>query len=136
MVDLMQHKWTGKWPENRAPLLDSLAINGDLGEKNDSYLHQGESYKASIAAFDLEGDSLKFVWEILPEGDYRFSTGGDKEYKPEPLEGVISVDRGKEIEFKAPDNPGAYRLFVYAYDNVASVAYAERVFFVTQHSIN
>jgi len=136
MVDLMQHKWTGTWPENRAPLLDSLAINGELGEKNDSYLHQGETYQASVSAFDQEGDSLRFVWEVLPEGDYRYSTGGDKEYKPEPLKGLISLDKGKEIEFKAPNNPGAYRLFVYAFDQVESVAYAERVFFVTQHSIN
>ncbi|MEM6802574.1 MAG: glycoside hydrolase family 2 TIM barrel-domain containing protein [Bacteroidota bacterium] len=136
MVDLMQYKWTGSWPENRAPLIDSMAINGDLGERDDAYLHLGEKYHASVKAFDREGDSLKFVWEILPEGNYKYSTGGDKEYKPSPIAGLIEDNKGNEINFKTPQTPGAYRLFVYAFDQVESVAYAERVFYVTENSIN
>ncbi|MEL6255189.1 MAG: glycoside hydrolase family 2 TIM barrel-domain containing protein [Bacteroidota bacterium] len=136
MVDLMQHKWTGKWPENRAPLLDSMMINQDLGERNDTYLHIGDTYEASVSGYDFEGDTLKYVWEIMPEGDYQYSTGGDMEYRPEPIKGLISKMDGNSISFRPPEKPGAYRLFVYAFDQVESVAVADRVFFVTENTIN
>ncbi|MDX1906159.1 MAG: glycoside hydrolase family 2 TIM barrel-domain containing protein [Bacteroidia bacterium] len=130
MVDMMSYLWTGAWPANRAPQLDSLLINGQ-NAFNKVYLHQGQTYEARVFARDPEGDSLTYTWELLPEGDYRTITGGDKEPRPVPITGRFETGADNAVlTFRAPDTTGPYRIFVYVRD-AQGESNANVPFFVT-----
>jgi hypothetical protein len=125
IVDAMHKIWTGNWPENRCPVLDSLRINGKK-IYDQVYLKPGENFKAVVAAHDYEGDSLIYRWEVLPEStDLKW--GGDKESRPETLLHQVGESA---MALKAPQTEGAYRLFVYITDGHNHAATANFPFFV------
>ena len=53
-----------------------------------------------------------------------YIAGGDKEEVPESLEGAIVAAEGSSATVRAPDEPGAYRLFVYVHDGQGSAGHA------------
>ena len=57
-------------------------------------------------------------------------TGGDKEEVPETMTGLLSVANPGSAELRAPDEPGAYRLFVYVYDGNGKAGHANIPFYV------
>ena len=133
VVDEIQNLWTGQYPENRAPQLDSIRLDGKTPFQK-VYLHTGQTYQATIAASDPEGAPLSYQWELLPEAQNLHITGGDAEPKPLPItRGFASVD-GPTLSLTAPAQPGAYRLFVYVRDGQGSVSTANVPFFVTHGS--
>jgi hypothetical protein len=111
-VDAMHYLWTGDWPENRCPSLESFLLDGKTGYDH-IRLKSGEKYQARAVVKDHEGDSLVYRWDILPEST-DLGWGGDYESRPQTLMSK-ELDRGL-IVIDAPKNPGAYRLFVYATD--------------------
>jgi hypothetical protein len=110
-VDAMYKIWNGKWPENRCPTLDSLRINGKKIYDNVT-LKSGEVFTAFAAARDYEGEALTFRWEIMHEST-DLGDGGDYESRPETL---LKTTGEAEMTIEAPQNEGAYRLFVYVND--------------------
>jgi hypothetical protein len=128
-VEVMQHAWTGEWPDNRAPHLNTL-IAGGRTAYGDLRLQPGKRYHASAFATDRDGDALRYVWEVLPENT-DFGYGGQGEEKPQPVPGTVpaAVDR-RRIAFTAPSEPGAYRLFAYVYDGNGHYATANVPFLV------
>jgi hypothetical protein len=126
-VDVMQYVWTGKWPENRVPVMRSLKLDGLTAYEN-IYLTAGKEYKAETEVEDREGDTLSYRWEILKEVDRaKQSDGGD--YEPRP-EAVLDISSEEHIlSFAAPE-PGEYRLFVYASDKHGGAATANIPFIV------
>lgn len=124
-VDAMHKIWTGKWPENRCPTIDSLRINGKKIYDN-VYLSSGQKFKAIASARDYEGDSLKYKWEIMPEST-DLGLGGDRESRPET---ILNIYGNPSIEIEAPAKEGAYRLFVYVEDGKNHSATANFPFYV------
>ncbi|MEZ4825346.1 MAG: glycoside hydrolase family 2 TIM barrel-domain containing protein [Bacteroidia bacterium] len=135
LVEAARYNWTGKWPENRTPVIDSVKLNNRIDSEN-IYLYKRQRYTARVLAQDPEGEPLNFKWEIRPEGKYIKITGGDKEYKPQPIEGLIETIEGGQMSFKAPDETGPYRIFVYISDPQGSTAIADIPFYVTHSSID
>jgi len=127
-VDAMKYIWTGEWPENRCPSLVSFTLDEKTAYEN-TRLISGEKYKARVVATDHENDPITYRWEILPEST-DLGMGGDFESRPETL---LSIEVSEaEIEFEAPVNPGAYRLFVYATDEGGRSATANIPFLVEE----
>jgi hypothetical protein len=125
IVDAMDKIWTGKWPENRCPAIDSLRLNGKK-VYDQVYLKPGENFKVSAVAHDYEGDKLIYRWEIMHEStDLKW--GGDTESRPETLLNKIGKPA---MKLKAPLNEGPYRLFVYILDGHDHAATANFPFFV------
>jgi hypothetical protein len=119
--------WTGKASENLSPVVDSLNID-EFVRYRDIFLKPGSKHKAKVTVFDKEGDKLQIKWEIRPEAVYATYAGqGEKE--PKHLPGLVLND-GREISFKAPSKVGAYRLFVYAFDNHGHYSSSNLPFFV------
>lgn len=111
-VDAMQFVWSGSWPENRCPTLQSFLLDGRQAPDN-IRLKGGEQYETSVVATDHEGDSLTYLWELLPEST-DLGMGGDLESRPETR---FSLETGKgETTIETPPDTGAYRLFVYVTD--------------------
>lgn len=125
IVDAMHKIWTGNWPENRCPTLDSLRINGKIIYDN-VYLMPGEQFDAFCAARDYENDTLTYRWEIMPEST-DLGWGGDHESRPETLLNEIGQPN---MVLKAPVTEGPYRLFVYVTDANNHAATANFPFFV------
>ncbi len=125
-VDAMQYIWTGAWPANRCPTLESFVLD-ELTANDNVRLKAGDTYTAAVQAKDYEGDPLSYRWEVLPEST-DLGMGGDYESTPETL---LSMEVGQpEIELDAPVNPGAYRLFVYVTDDGGRSATANIPFLV------
>jgi hypothetical protein len=128
-IDSMIYIWTGNWPENRAPEISSLTLEGRSAKDNVT-VSTGDILEATVIAFDPEGDSLQFNWQLKPESEAT-EVGGDREssirslpFQPE------STDLSGNILFKAPSDPGSYRLFVYIYDGNGNAAHANLPFLV------
>lgn len=113
-TDVMQYVWTGEWPENRSPALKKFSLDGKSAYDNVS-LFPGNKYTAAVDVIDHENDKLKYCWEILPEVPENMqSDGGDFEQRQPTVMKIETED--PNITFNAPDSPGEYRLFVYAFD--------------------
>ena len=127
-VDAMQYLWTGTWPRNRSPELHGVWLDGKRAEQS-IHLKEGQSYCARVDASDPENDALRYHWEIMQESNAR-SIGGDREATPKRLPELIKDSEKKEISLRAPDKPGAYRLFSYVHDGKGHAAHANIPFYV------
>ena len=92
-------------------------------------LRPSESYSAGVSVDDPDGDPLTFDWRIMAESAAT-QTGGDIEAVPPELTGLIAEAGSGQISLRAPANPGAYRLFVYATDGQGAAAHANIPFYV------
>ena len=133
-VEVMHYEWTGRWPDNRTPGIDSLQIEG-MNAKDNINLKATTLYKANVYVFDPDGDELTIQWELVPENKNFGAYAGQGETKPLPLEGAITEvqDGGKSIRFLSPEERGGnFRLFVYANDGNNHSAVANIPFHIHQ----
>lgn len=128
MVDLMTEIWTGKKATNTAPKLASFKIDGKIASDNIT-LKPNQLYLATFSASDDEGDALQPRWELLPEST-DLKEGGDREARPETLNGRIQNQTHNSVTFLSPQQRGAYRLFLYVGDGKGGVATENIPFFV------
>lgn len=115
VCDAMQKCWTGAYPEVRAPRIESrsdMTLNGKCAE-DAVKLAPGSSNSAKVTATSAAEVNLRYHWFIYKESDKK-SDGS----MPDGIEGLIEVDGAAEVNFKAPASAGAYRLYVFALDDV------------------
>lgn len=127
-VDVMAKLWTNKWPQDRSPILDSLLIDG-LNAYSNVILNPNSQHLAKVWLQDPENKKLDIHWEILHETTDK-RTGGDEETKPPVAKFTIISEQNNEFVFNAPTQTGAYRLFVYVYDENKNAAHANIPFLV------
>ena len=133
-VEVMRFEWTGKWPENRTPKIDSLQIDGMNALDNIS-VTAGTVHYSRVYVNDPDGDELNIEWELVPENKKFGAYAGQGETKPPIVEGAITGDQegGRLIQFTAPaEKGGNFRLFVYAYDGHGHVAVANIPFHIRE----
>jgi len=121
-VDAMQFLWTGRWPDNRAPSIEPVTIDGD-GATASVVLAPGGTHEAAAAADDADGDALQWRWYALEESTAT-SIGGDPEAVPAQVQLHAEPAADGRLRFTAPDMPGNYRLFVEVRDGRGHAAYA------------
>jgi len=130
-VEVMQYMWTETFPDNLAPRIESLTINGTNAVDNVQMMPEGVG-KAQVVVNDPDEDELRMEWELLPEPTKFGAYAGQGETKPIPVEGFILNQYDKSIEFQVPsDQPVNYRLFVYVYDGQGHIATANIPFNVS-----
>jgi hypothetical protein len=127
-VDVMHRIWNGDWPGNRAPVVRSLSLNAQTADQN-VRLRPGREYRAVARVFDPDGDDLRYHWELKPESQAQ-QVGGDFEQSIDNLDLGIDDLNSRRIRFAVPEQPGAYRLFMYAYDEHNHAAHANIPFLV------
>lgn len=131
-IDALQYDWTGSYPENRAPTIDALKMNGGEIEKN-TILGGNERITFEVVSSDLNNDKLKYSWELYPEST-DLKSGGDAENKPVSILGRLSKKNSSKVEMKTPIREGKYRLFVTVTDG-NRVSYANIPFYVDPSSM-
>ncbi|MCI0667017.1 MAG: hypothetical protein L0Y43_03070 [Methylococcaceae bacterium] len=123
-VGVMQYLWSGFWPENLAPNLSGLRIDGISADTLNIYLKSNQRYHAVVSANDPDGDDLELKWELrrenAPEGSelYWQISGGE-----------VYSDQHR-FAFDAPLESGPYRLYVFAFDGHNHAGTANIPFYV------
>ena len=121
-VDVMQRLWTGERPRNSAPLVGAI----ETSVKPES-VSPRERLELSAQIHDPDGDAVRVEWRVVQETSDR-KMGGDAERAPEEAAvSLISVGASSAV-IEAPAQPGAYRVFVYAYDDAGGVGTANLPF--------
>ena len=98
-------------------------------DRDNVRLAAGFKYNAEVIVSDPDGDELTYVWEIKEESNAR-STGGDRESIPKMIPKRFEKNPGSTARFRAPNEEGAYRLFIYVYDGNNHAAHANIPFLV------
>lgn len=120
VMDVLQYLWTGQYPKNRAPHIDSFTLAGKTATAAPT-VRPGQLVAVQSSTGDPDGDRLDYQWELLPEST-DLKQGGDRESRPKALPLALKSDKMGQGQFTAPAQPGAYRLFVYAHDGHGNVA--------------
>ncbi len=125
-VDAMAYAWSGAWPANRAPKLESLEAPFALQR-----IAAGTTSEAVVDCVDREGDDLTYTWDIRAESTDR-RLGGDAEAAPPSFAEAIQEGHGTaRVVINAPDQPGPYRIFVTCRDGKGGATTHNVPFFVT-----
>jgi hypothetical protein len=127
-IDELTKFWTGSYPENRAPLTESMTIDGKNAFQS-VYLKPNTSYDVEVLVSDPDEDSLTYQWVMLKEVGAR-SQGGAFEQEPEAIEFEVKESAEGKLTFVTPEAEGDYRLFSYAYDGKGKVGNANVPFFI------
>lgn len=109
-VDAVCRAWSGKWPENRCPKVTRF----DSPLKH-ATVAPGQTITASATAEDAENDNLTWEWTVTEESTDR-RVGGDTEAAPPSVRGSIISQENGNVTLRAPEKPGAYRLFLVVRD--------------------
>ena len=116
-VDTMTELWSGSLPEDRAPGVEPLALEGS------AKVAPGAEIRVKSIVEDPEGGEVRARWVLRPEsGDY--ATGGDFRPRLPEIDGAVIEGSAKGARVRMPEEPGAYRLFFYAYDEAGNAATA------------
>jgi len=108
-VDVMTELWSGRRPAERAPVVDPLQIEGD------AEVSPGTVLRVRAAVADPDGDEIRLRWALRPEsGEYL--TGGDARRGLPEIEGVVRESGRDGALLRMPEEPGPYRVFLYAHD--------------------
>ena len=126
-IDELQYCFTGKYPENRAPALDSVRVL-NKPDVSDLVLEPGSKETFQLFASDKNNDALNYSWELYPEST-DLKTGGDTEEKPPIISGRLKGRKTNEVVLSTPMQEGRYRLFVFV-DDGTKVAYMNIPFYV------
>lgn len=127
-VDIMHNIWKGEWPENQSPKVSQITLNQKTAF-DDVIVAPGQKLAAMFKVNDPDNDDYSVMWEIRKETTSD-AVGGDEEYLPKLLDGLIYQENGSQATIKAPQNSGAYRLFAYVYDGKGNAAHANFPFYV------
>jgi len=128
VADELAKHWTGKYPVNQAPSLDSMRLDGK--DRFDGiYLNANATYNAVIYASDPDKDVLSYKYELLAEST-DLQDGGDFETRPKSIDGLINEVGDGKILLNTNGLNGAYRLFFYAYDGNIHAATGNIPFYV------
>lgn len=146
IVDELTHLWTGNYPDNRAPLSESITLQGKSAFDS-VRLKPGESVMAELSVTDSDNEVMRTHWQLMEEVQQR-SDGGHFEATPpmvalQPVEEseatVVSTqqlvtDHAQDgttiLQFVAPEQPGEYRLFAYTLDGRGGAGTANLPFLV------
>jgi Glycosyl hydrolases family 2, TIM barrel domain len=128
VIDVMQYLWTGSWPQNRAPHIDSLLLDNKKAS-DFIYLQPDKDYIINVFAYDPNQDKMTERWELLHEST-DLKNGGDRESRPEAIRASIVEENLNQTVLKTPKTEGPYRLFLYISDGHNKVATANIPFYV------
>ncbi len=121
-VDVMHQCWTGARPEERAPSIVDIELNG-IGWRKDHVMLPGEEGILHVnVEWDVD-DAVTLEYRLYRESQSQ-AIGGDVQEEPEELAIEIKAIDATTVRFNAPKKEGGYRIFAFARNerNQCSVA--------------
>jgi hypothetical protein len=123
-VDTMRELWTGRRPTVTPPKIHDFEITGSTTVAPGATLH------AKLDATDNRSGPLQFNWVVRADKPAE-ENGGAPESALANVPGAVVWSSAAGAVIKAPDDPGAYRLFVYLHGSHDQAAVANVPFFVS-----
>jgi len=121
-VDVLEEKWSGTKPVNRAPTLQ--AIKGVPA----GTIAPGTTFSAKAVASDPEGDPLSWQWAVLREA--LTAHHAKTVAMPAAVKDTIVSATENRATVKTPSKPGDYRLYLWIGDGKGHAATANVPFTV------
>jgi hypothetical protein len=121
--DVLQELWTGRPPAERAP--DITSLSSEVARKE---IQPGQEFQASASAMDPDGDALQWHWTLTAEHAGRDRQG--RERVPPHLPDCVVTTEGATATFRAPSQPGHYRVHLRVTDTRRRAATANFPFSV------
>lgn len=116
--------WTGNRAGNRPPEIEALKIAGKSAMEN-IILGLESQFTALAQATDPDGDNLTFEWIFTTD-----KQNDTEQNELKVFDDLIVENKGNGISFNVPNVTGAYRLYVYVFDNRGNFATSNIPFFV------
>ena len=116
-VDVMTELWSGDPPKNLAPAVKPIIVKGE------PQLEPGSELRVQSEIDDPEAGELRVHW-VLRRDSKDGQTGGDYRAMLPDIKDAIIESRSDGALIRMPDEPGAYRLFFYVYDDAGKAATA------------
>lgn len=116
-VDVMTELWSGSPPEDLSPTVEPLSLEGN------AQVDPGAEVSVKSHVEDPEGSELSVRWVLRPEAA-EYATGGDFRPNLADIDGVVIESSLEGVRLRMPEEPGPYRLFLYAYDAAGNAATA------------
>ena len=116
-VDVMTELWSGSPPEDLSPIVEPLSLEGN------AQVDPGAEVSVKSHVEDPEGSELSVRWVLRPEAA-EYATGGDFRPNLADIDGVVIESSLEGVRLRMPEEPGPYRLFLYAYDAAGNAATA------------
>lgn len=116
-VDVMTELWSGSPPEDLSPTVEPLSLEGN------AQVDPGAEVSVKSHVEDPEGSELSVRWVLRPEAA-EYATGGDFRPNLADIDGVVIESSVEGVRLRMPEEPGPYRLFLYAYDAAGNAATA------------
>lgn len=120
VLHILHYLWKGEWPQNIAPRILSLKINGKQIHDHPVF-KPGYSSEAHVTATDPDGDELQFVWELV---QLKGHNDGHLIWEKK------GANAGNLVHFQLPETGGAFKLSVFVYDSEGNFASAYLPFFI------
>jgi len=105
-INVMEYLWTGEYPDQMAPKMHDITIQGMGGRYDNVRLDRDGEYTALINVEHPDNSRLSVRAEIMPEPQ-QLSDGGDYEPRPDSIEGLIVSTNTSEIVFGPPRKQGS-----------------------------
>ena len=116
-VDVMTELWSGSPPDDLCPTVEPLSLEGN------AQVDPGAEVSVKSHVEDPEGSDLSVRWVLRPEAA-EYATGGDFRPNLADIDVVVSESSVEGVRLRMPEEPGPYRLFLYAYDAAGNAATA------------
>ena len=153
-IDVLNNFWNGQ-VRNYAPIIHSFNLN-EMDPSSSVKVKKKRDCIFTFNVTDIDDDKLTYHFELMPESEDK-KAGGDFEKTPEsidfkiiakslylgvrsdgegitasvgPKEKNIFLKKNNELVIEAPSSSGAYRFFIYVYDDDNNVATANFPFYV------
>jgi hypothetical protein len=122
--DTMWRAWGGKDPTNRCPII--AWVGSSLDRKK---VGPNKPFSLDVDASDPDGDTLRYQWALMAEIK-RKAPDGSKVTDLKPIGGRITGDTTSKAKIQTPSETGAYRVFIYVYDDRGNASSANMPFYV------
>ena len=118
MVEAMQRVWSGAEPEQTAPVVTGIKVDGKTPKESPT-LQKGKPFRVEVAATDREGDKMTYIWEVLREATV-LGFGGSYEPRPERYGEVITTN--EPVAEITINEEGNFRVYAYVADGTGFVS--------------
>ena len=110
-IDAMHFCWKKSWPDQRAPSIVDIHLNG-IGWKKDHILGPSSKSKLVVNYEKYDNSTVELEYHLYPEA-FTNKIGGDRQISPDEIKFEIVNKGDHQIEFIAPKKRGAYRIFAF-----------------------
>lgn len=118
--DTLAELWTGKPPQNRCPIIQTLAL---ADGQTQALLKPGATARLALKASDPENDPLKVEWQLVADHE-QYGSGGDAEAAAKANTSAITKSDATSAELTMPAQGGLYRIFATVRDGKGGAAIA------------